>query len=73
MPMVTPEDFGGGSIDNLFCAHCTEPDGSLKSYAEVMEGMIGFMMESQKMDRKTAEGAAGAAGEYLSKMPAWSD
>ncbi len=70
MPMVTPEDFGGGSIDNLFCAHCTEPDGSLNSYAEVMEGMIGFMMKTQKMDRKTAEGAA---GEYLSKMPAWSD
>jgi uncharacterized glyoxalase superfamily protein PhnB len=69
MPMVAPEDFGGGSTDNVFCAHCTTPDGSLKSYDEVLEGMIGFMMMTRKMDRTTAEGAA---REYMSGMPAWS-
>lgn len=68
MPMTKPEDFGGGSTDNLFCAHCTTEDGSLKSYDEVLEGMTGFMMMTQKMNRSTAEGAARG---YMSKMPAW--
>ncbi len=68
MPMVAIEDFGGGSTDNTFCAHCTTPEGSLKSYDEVLEGMIGFMMMTRKMDRTTAKDAA---REYMSEMPAW--
>lgn len=68
MPMAKPEDFGGGSADNLFCAHCTTQDGSLKSYDEVIESMIGFMMVTQKMDLSTAKGAA---REHISRMPAW--
>ena len=68
MPMTKPEDFGGGNPANLYCLHCSKPDGSLKSYDEVFEGMVNFMMQSQKMDRKTAESAA---KEYMSRMPAW--
>ncbi|GAH89963.1 unnamed protein product, partial [marine sediment metagenome] len=51
-----------------YCAHCSNPDGSLKSYDEVFEGMVNFMMLSQKMDRKAAESAA---KEYMSRMPVW--
>ena len=69
MPMNKPEDFGGGDPSNVCCVHCSKPDGSLKDYDEVLEGMINFMMMSQKMDRKTAESAA---KDYMSKMPAWS-
>jgi uncharacterized glyoxalase superfamily protein PhnB len=69
MPMTKPEDFGGGNPENLYCVYCSNPDGSLKSYKEVLEGMVNFMMVSQKMDRKTAESAA---KERMSKMPAWS-
>jgi len=69
MPMTKPEDFGGGNPENKYCAHCTHPDGSLKSYDEALEGMTGFMMKTQNMDRETAESAA---REYMSKMPAWS-
>lgn len=68
MHITKPEDFGGGSTDNLFCAYCTTQDGSLKSYDEVLGGMIGFMMMTQKMDRSTAEGAA---REHMSRMPMW--
>jgi uncharacterized glyoxalase superfamily protein PhnB len=70
MPMTKPEDFGGGNPENLYCVYCSNPDGSLKSYKEVFEGMVNFMMMSQKMDRKTAESAA---KERMVKMPAWSD
>jgi hypothetical protein len=68
MPMTKPEDFGGGNPENLYCVHCSNPDGSLKSYDEVLTGMANFMMMSQNMDRETAESAS---KEYMSKMPAW--
>ena len=69
MPLVNPEDFGRGNPKNISCAHCSNLDGSLKSREEVLEGMVGFMMMTQNMDRETA---GSAAREYMSKMPAWS-
>jgi uncharacterized glyoxalase superfamily protein PhnB len=69
MPMTKPEDFGGGTPGNLYCVYCSKSDGILKSYKDVFEGMVNFMMMSQKMDRKTAESAA---KERMAKMPAWS-
>jgi len=49
---------------------CSKPDGGLRSREEVFQGMVNFMMISQKMDRETAESAV---KERMSKMPAWSD
>jgi uncharacterized glyoxalase superfamily protein PhnB len=69
MPMTKPDECGGGNPENLYCVYCSNPDGNLKSYKEVFEGMVKFMMTSQKMDRKTAESAA---KERMSRMPAWS-
>ena len=69
MPMTKLEDFGGGNPENLYCVYCSNPDGSLKNYEEVFEGVVNFMVSSQKMDRKTAESAA---KEHMSRMPAWS-
>jgi uncharacterized glyoxalase superfamily protein PhnB len=69
MPMTRSEEFGGGNPDNLCCVYCSNPDGSLKSYSQVFEGMVNFMMTSQGMDRDTAEDAA---KERMFRMPAWS-
>jgi hypothetical protein len=69
MPMTKLEDFGGGNPENLYCVYCSSPDGSLKSYKEVFQGMVNFMMMSQKMERETAESAV---KERMSRMPAWS-
>jgi len=69
MPMTKPEDFGQGNPENLYCVYCSNPDGSLKSRKEVFEGMVNFIMMSQKMDRKAAESAA---KERMASMPAWS-
>lgn len=69
MPMVKPDDFGGGNPSNVYCANCSNPDGTLKSCEEVFQSMIAFMMSSQNLDRQTAEGAA---REHMSKMPACS-
>jgi len=70
MPMSTAKHFGGGSPANVYCVHCANPDGSLKTYEEVCEGMIGFMMGTQNMDRAAAEIAA---REYMATMPAWQE
>ena len=69
MPMIKLEDFGGGNPENLYCAYCSNPDGSLKSYEDVFEGMVNFMVMSQNMDRQTAESAV---KERMSSIPAWS-
>jgi uncharacterized glyoxalase superfamily protein PhnB len=68
MPMSQSEDFGGGNPNNIYCAHCTNPDGSLKTYEEVLEGMIHFMMTNRNLDHEAAEQAA---REYMTQMPAW--
>lgn len=68
MPLAKPEDFGGGNPENLYCVHCSYPNGNLKSYGEVFAGMTNFMIKTQNMDKKTAEQAA---KEYLANMPAW--
>jgi len=69
MPMTKPEEFGGGNAANVYCVYCSNPDGSLKSYDEVLQGMATFMVTSQNMDQETA---GKAAKEYMAKMPAWS-
>ena len=68
MPMTKLEDFGGGNPANIYCVHCANSDGTLKSYDEVFKGMANFMVMSQNMDKETAEKAA---KEYMAKMPAW--
>ncbi|MFC1992593.1 VOC family protein [Chloroflexota bacterium] len=69
MPMAKLEEFGGGNPSNLYCIHCSNQDGSLKSYDEVLNGMASFMMTTQNMDKETAERAA---KEYMAKIPVWS-
>jgi len=69
MPLAKPEDFGGGNPENLYCVHCSNADGSLKSHDEVLAGMVNFMIKFQNMDREAAEKAA---KEHMAKMPAWS-
>jgi hypothetical protein len=69
MPMTSPDSFGGGLPGNQYCVHCCHPDGSLKSYDEVFAGMTNFMMNSQHIDKASAESAV---RDYLARMPAWS-
>ncbi|UCG10215.1 MAG: VOC family protein [Dehalococcoidia bacterium] len=69
MPMTKAEDFGGGNPANLYCVHCSNQDGSLKSYDEVFEGMVNLMIKTQSMTRESAEEAVKG---YMARMPAWS-
>jgi uncharacterized glyoxalase superfamily protein PhnB len=69
MPMVKTEDFGGSDPNNLHCLYCTNPDGSLKTYDEILEGMASFLVATQNIDRETAQAKA---KEQMSNMPTWS-
>ncbi len=51
MSMNKPEDFGGENPGNIYCIHCANQSGSLKSYDEVFGSMVNFMMMFQKMDK----------------------
>ncbi|HGY90937.1 MAG TPA: hypothetical protein ENK43_07180 [Planctomycetes bacterium] len=54
----------------MYCSYCTDDNGNLKPYEEILEGTIqGYFMGMQNMERPQAEVAA---KEHLSKMPAWS-
>jgi hypothetical protein len=69
MPLRTPEDHAAGDTSRAFCRHCARPDGSLKSYDEVLTGMTGFLKKTQGLDdevaRQTAKG-------MMATLPAWS-
>lgn len=68
MPMNNPGDYGGGDEENSYCVHCTHPDGTLKSYDEIYEGLVFMYVKNRSMERT---GAEQAARDYMAFMPAW--
>ena len=68
MPLERPEDCAKGDLSSAFCVHCTHPDGKLKSYKEVHEGMTNYLIHSQGLD---ADAAKQMAENELKKYPAW--
>jgi len=63
MPLVDAEP------GQTYCDYCTDDEGKLKPYEEVLEGTIqGYFMGMQKMERAEAEVAA---KDHLAQMPAW--
>ncbi len=69
MPMSEPEHFSGGDTSKDYCAHCSRPDGSMKSYEEALAGMTQFMMHSQGLAEAPAREAV---KQMLARLPAWS-
>jgi hypothetical protein len=70
MPMDTPQQHGASDVENPYCMYCTEPDGAVKPFHARFEGMVGFMIEQNHMERSQAEIAA---REYLAAMPEWNE
>ena len=53
----------------MYCQHCTDESGQLRSYEQVLEGTKrGYFMQMQGMQAAEAETAA---RDHLSKMKAW--
>ena len=78
MPLMKPEEHGGGNKNNDWCKYCCNSEGSHKSYDEILEGMSKFMMSEEGiqmsgMKFESIEEAKEVAKNYLSNMPAWKD
>lgn len=70
MPMRNQEDFGGGRLDNHYCVYCTDSDGNLKPYEEVLQNMKAFAIKTMGISETEA---LKMAQEGMSKLPAWKD
>jgi hypothetical protein len=68
MPFEKAEDHALGNPQNEYCAYCTHPDGTLKSYDEILLGTTEFLIQSQGVDKNVAEAIA---RETLQNLPAW--
>jgi len=70
MPMKEPSDYAMGDTGKDYCVHCAREDGTMHSYEEKLEGMTGFIVKTQGLDRSAARSAAES---MLKKLPAWKD
>ncbi len=68
MPLISPADCALGDTKQRYCIYCTNENGHLKSYDEVLHGMAAYLMHSQAIDHMAAEKMA---HHVLSSMPAW--
>jgi len=68
MPMERPEDFALGNPASLYCRYCTDAQGNLLPYEQVLATEIGFYVKSQGI---TPEAATRLAEALLADKPAW--
>ncbi len=68
MPMRHEADFGAGRLDNKYCVHCTDAEGNLKPYEEVLENMKLFVIKNMGVSETEA---LKMAQEGMAKLPAW--
>jgi hypothetical protein len=68
MPMREKSDFAMGDESKDYCVHCANEDGSMQSFEQKKEGMIGFIIKTQGLALEAAESAAIS---MMKKLPAW--
>jgi hypothetical protein len=68
MPMREKDDFAMGDESKDYCKYCANPDGSMQSYDEKLEGMTQFIVRTQGLDPDAAKNAAKG---MMAKLPAW--
>jgi len=66
--MNNTADFAMEDKNKNYCIHCSHPDGVMKSFEEVKEGMTNFIIKTQELPREAAENTALT---IMKKQPAW--
>ncbi len=69
MPMEKVEDFSLGDVNANYCKYCTDKEGNLLPYKEILSMNAQYYMDSQGI---TAEKATQMASQLLKSQPAWS-
>ncbi len=70
MPMNNPSDFAMSDESKDYCLYCCNPDGSMHSYEETLDGITAYIIDTQGLDDRTARSAA---QNMMAKLPAWKD
>lgn len=70
MPIRLASEAAAGKSERPYCHYCSKPDGSMKDYDEVLEGMSEFLIRSQGIDKAVA---TKMAAETLASLPAWAE
>lgn len=68
VPMETPEDYAMGDTSKDYCRHCARPDGTMQSYEEKKQNFIQFVVRTQGLDERAAEGVVET---IMKNLPAW--
>lgn len=68
MPMMKPDDHGGGRLDNAYCKYCTDTQGNLLPKDQVREKMIQFHIQNLG---KTQQQAEVDVDRHMALMPVW--
>jgi hypothetical protein len=69
MPLLKPEDHALGRVDSELCHYCAHPDGTPKTYDEVLTGMSDYFVHSQNIHPNAARDMA---MQTMEKLPYWS-
>ncbi len=70
MPFEKASDHALGDVNCTFCTHCTDSQGRLKPYEEIVVGMAHYLAHSQGV---AMTAATEIAKDLLAKQPAWRD
>lgn len=54
MPMEKAGDFAVSDTGKDYCVYCARPDGTMKSYDEILEGSIPWAMNEYKISEEEA-------------------
>jgi hypothetical protein len=68
MPMERPEDHALGDVNQQYCRFCTDEQGRLLPYEQVLDTNAEYYVKSQGV---TPEAAQRLAAALLADMPAW--
>ncbi len=68
MPMEKNEDFALGNTSSAYCQYCTDKQGRLLSYEQILQANAGYLKESQGL---TDQNALKMAKGLLREQPAW--
>ena len=68
MPMKEKSDYAMKDEGKDYCVHCANEDGSMHSFEQKKESLIGFIGKTQGLAREAAESAALS---MMKKLPAW--
>ncbi len=68
MPMKEDKDFALNDRSKSYCVFCSDENGNLKSYEEVLEGWSNFIIETEKIEK---EAALIKVKEEMASLPAW--